>query len=173
MIHCWSSCSCNAKSICLSPCRRALGSVGVSIRKLGQSLESEGHPRHVWDGAIQGSLWSTHPSSLTFALLPFVIIFSSSSSSLMPRPCPTFKCSAEIKNTTLCALPHLKLIHFMWICFKAGHVFKNFFPLSDTDSLPGSVPGPVPAACEGGGWGNDQKRLLSELVSGELLGRPH
>lgn len=53
----------------LSPCRRRFGSAGVSVRKFRQPLESEGHPRHVWDGAVQGSL------SLTFALLTFFLVF--------------------------------------------------------------------------------------------------
>lgn len=35
------------ESICLSPHRRAFGPAGVSFRKLSQSLEPEGHPRHV------------------------------------------------------------------------------------------------------------------------------
>lgn len=62
---------------------------------------------------------------LTFAPLPFASFFISLviivcqispfvfSFSLMPwEPYPTFRCSAEIKNAALCALPHLKWIHF-------------------------------------------------------------
>lgn len=121
----------------------------------------------------------SHPSHLCSSALYFIChLFSHHRLSVSLFSSHSLYCLrphliAEIKNTTLCALPHLKYIHFLCICFKSGHVFKKNFPLSDTDSLPGSVPGLVPAACEGRGGGSVQRRLLSELVSGKLLGCAH
>ena len=113
-----------------------------------------------------------HPLPFASFVMSLVIVVCHSLSS-HSRYCLHSHLIAEIKNTTLRTLLHLKFIHFLCICFKIGHVFKKNFPLSDTDSLPGSVPGLVPAACEGGDGGSVQRRLLSELVSRELLGCAH
>lgn len=66
---------------------------------------------------------------LTFAFCFFLHLSSHhhhlSNVALCPWPYPTFKCSAEIKNTTLCALPHQKLILFYEFVSKLGMCSKN------------------------------------------------
>ena len=77
----------------------------------------------------------------------------------------------------LMSMTSSKMNSFLFFCCKfaygTGHAFKNILPISDADSFPGSVPGPVPAACEGRWESIAQERLLSKLVFGELLGCPH
>lgn len=103
------------KSICLSSHRGAFGSVGVSLRELGQSVESEGHPCHVWDGASQGSLFSSHP--FFSPLSPFSLIKHPSFSLFNARP--------KNYKHTLCALLHLKCILFLLILLNALHLLKK------------------------------------------------
>ena len=71
-----------------------------------------------------------------------------------------------------CTLSCVIQIAFFVKWFQNWANVQKTFPLCESDSLPGQVPGVVPAACEGGSWGNVQKRLLSKLVSGKLLGCP-
>lgn len=47
------------------PHRRAFGAARVPLRKLSQSLEPEGHPCHVRDGAIQGMIWFITRASIS------------------------------------------------------------------------------------------------------------
>lgn len=126
MIHCWSSCSCMLNpSVSLHAGERLAQLVFRSENSASLwSLKAIHAMCEMEQSRVRSDLFSPPIWHLLFCLL------SSSSSLLflMLWPYPIFKCSAEIKNTFLCALPHLKLIHFMWICLKAGHVFKNSFP---------------------------------------------